>query len=263
MTSAMTRYDPLQPAVTLVTALASAVDIPDAEYRQIYARVAAGRSLRNIELALRSGVSYGWWAKYGASENAKLDRERKNELRRWARENGGPDLPDLPPTPVEAVAANVHPDAVVYRVGVDQASRVVLVGADVPAVGLRINGNCTIADAAPALAAGGVAGSDQNAPVAACNERYRVRSTKSLSVSRSTWERASAGRLARGLTWDAYVARAELVDDLVAALVAVDGWLEPDENALSDPASWGEMERLTVMVRNALDAILHCEQKEP
>lgn len=248
--------DAPEPVVTLVTALASALDIPDAEYRQIYARVAAGRSLRNIELALRSGVSYGWWAKY-ATGDKDLDRDRKNELRRWSRENGGPALPDLPPTPAEAVAANVHPDAVVYRVGVDQASRVVLVGADVPAIGLRINGNCTVASAAPPPILPETVGADQgrDAPVPTCNTRYRVRGTKSLSVSRSTWKRASAARQASGLTWDAYVARAELVDELVAALVAVDSWLEPDPDALSSPETWGEMERLAVTVRNALDAV--------
>lgn len=252
--TAITPYNFVHPAVTTVTALSQAVDLSEAEYRQIYARVAAGRSLRNIELALRSGVSYGWWAKY-ASGDKDLDRERKNELRRWSRENGGPDLPDLPPTPAEAVAANVHPDAVVYRVGMDQASRVVLVGADVPVVGLRINGNCTLTDPRPALADGRVAGADQDALAAACNGRYRVRDTKSLSVRRSTWERASAARQASGLTWDAYVARAERVDDLLAALEAVDGWLEPDPDALTNPETWGEMERLVVRVRNALDAV--------
>lgn len=252
MTSDITPYNPVQPAVTLVTALASALDIPDAEYRKIFDRVAAGRSLRNIELALKSGVSYGWWAKYAADVDKALDRERKNELRRWARENGGPDLPDLPPSVGEAVAANVHPDAAVYRVGADRASRIVLVGSDVTAVGLRINGNCAVINQPPAAL-------PVNAPQAGCNGRYRARSTKSLSVSRSTWERASAGRQARGLTWDAYVARAELVDDLVAALAAVDGWLEPDPDALSNPETWGEMERLAVMVRNALDAVRESE----
>lgn len=151
------------PAVSLVTALAETGDLSADEYRKIYERVAAGRSLRNVELALRSGVTFGWWAKYAAWEK-HLDRERKNELRAWARTNGGPDLPDLPPTPVEAVAAHVHPDAAVYRIGEDIASRVVLVGADVPAVNLRLNGNCTVVEA-PALADSG--------SVAACTGRYR------------------------------------------------------------------------------------------
>ena len=109
-------HDPTTPAVSLVTALAETGDLSADEYRQIYDRVAAGRSLRNIELALHSAVTYGWWAAY-ANGAKGLDRDRKNELRRWARANGGPDLPDLPPTPVEAVAAHVHPDAAVYRIG--------------------------------------------------------------------------------------------------------------------------------------------------
>ena len=158
--------------------------------------MAAGRSLRNIELALRSGVSYGWWAKY-ATGDKDLDRDRKNELRRWARENGGPPLPDLPPTPAEAVAANTHPDAVVYRVGAGIASRVVLVGADVSAIQLRINGNCAITDAAPALA--------NNAPVAPCNGRYSRKPTKAIRICPETWERLSAARKAAGQTWDEFL----------------------------------------------------------
>ena len=198
MTSDITPYSPLQPAVTLVTALASALDIPDAEYRQIYARVAAAsRSLRNIELALKSGVSYGWWSKYAANADKVLDRERKNELRRWARENGGPDLPDLPPSVGEAVAANVHRDAAVYRVGTATASRVVLVGSDVPAIQLRINGNCAVTDAAPALA--------NNAPVAPCNGRYSRKPTKAIRICPETWERLSAARKAAGQTWDEFL----------------------------------------------------------
>lgn len=168
--TAITPYNFVHPAVTTVTALSQAVDLSEAEYRQIYARVAAGRSLRNIELALRSGVSYGWWAKY-ATGDKDLDRDRKNELRRWSRENGGPALPDLPPTPAEAVAANTHPDAVVYRVGTDQASRVVLVGSDVTAVQLRVNGNCAVVDA-PALAANSATAPAQDAAEPACNARY-------------------------------------------------------------------------------------------
>lgn len=148
--------DATHPAVSLVTALAETGDLSADEYQEIYERVAAGRSLRNVELALRSGVTFGWWAKYAAGEK-HLDRERKNELRAWARANGGPDLPDLPPTPVEAVAAHVHPDAAVYRIGEQIASRVVLVGSDVPAVILRLNGHCALSD---------------NTAVAACTGRY-------------------------------------------------------------------------------------------
>ena len=134
--------DPVQPAVTLVTAFSKTADLSDTEYRQIYDQVATGRSLRNIELALRSAVSFAWWGQYASGTKA-LDLDRKNELRVWA------GLPELPPTPAAAVAAAAHPDAAVYRVGFEIASRVVLIGADVPAVNLRINGNCTVIDAPP------------------------------------------------------------------------------------------------------------------
>lgn len=159
-------YNPPDAAVTLVTALAQTQDITDADYAAIYARAAQGRSLRNIELALKSGVSFGWWAKYWTryttTGESILDRDRKNELRRWARENGGPDLPDLPLTPAEAIAGRVHPDAAVYQVGAAIASRVILVGADIPAATLLINGHCQIVAETPTL----------DAPQDECNGRY-------------------------------------------------------------------------------------------
>ncbi len=176
--TAITPYNPASPTVSLVTALAQTADLSDSEYRQIYDRVAQGRSLRNIELALRSRVTYGWWAAY-AKGDKDLDRDRKNELRRWATANGGPELPDLPPTPVEAVAAHVHPDAAVYRVGEAIASRVVLVGADVPAANLRINGSLQIIPADPAL----------ESHQAACNDRYTAPAAETQARHRPAYFR--------------------------------------------------------------------------
>lgn len=126
------------PTVTLVTALAEASDLADAEYRAIYQQVAVGRSLRQIETALRSAVSYGWWGKYAAGERP-LDRERKNELRAWA------GLPALPPTIVDAITTATHPDAAVYRIGDGIANRVVLLGADVTGVTVSTDGAPQIA----------------------------------------------------------------------------------------------------------------------
>jgi hypothetical protein len=195
-------HDPAQPAVTLITALTATGDLSADEYRAIYDQVAAGRSLRNIELALQSAVTYGWWASY-AKGDKRLDRDRKNELRRWSRANGGPDLPDLPPTPVEAVAAHVHPDAAVYYVGTTVgeqiASRVILVGIDVPTANLRINGAVTVT-------------SDALTPQShqpTCNSRYTHKPRASIHLSHDTWNRLNAARLRAGLTWDAFLARLE------------------------------------------------------
>jgi hypothetical protein len=183
-----------QPAVALVTALAEAGDLSADEYRRIYDQVASGRSLRNVELALRSGVTFGWWAKYAAGEKV-LDRERKNELRVWA------GLPLLPPSVGEAVAAGAHPDAAVYQVGEGIASRVILVGADVPAVNLRLNGNFFTVVETPTL--------PDNTAVAACTGRYSRKPGGTIHLTRGTWERLNAARLRAKQTWDTFLAPLE------------------------------------------------------
>jgi hypothetical protein len=155
----VTAYTAEQPAVALVTALAEASDISDAEYRQIYQRLAAGRSLREIRQALGGDatVSIAWWGRYADPANGVvLSRARKDELRAWASRNGGPALPPLPPTVAEAVAAGVHADAAVYRVGAEIVNRVVLVGADVPAVTLRLNGSVGVVAEQGQLSTGAV-----------------------------------------------------------------------------------------------------------
>jgi hypothetical protein len=193
-TAIIPSHDPTQPAITLVTALAQAADLSDAEYRQIYERVATGRSLRNIELALHSKVCHAWWGQY-ASGAKTLNRDRKNELRVWD------GLPLLPPTPAETVAAAAHPDAAVYQVGSDIASRVVLIGADVPAVNLRINGNCTVIDQQPLAAlpytphVTGVTGPRWRAP------------RKSVHLSPMAWNRLNSARQRAALTWEEFLLR--------------------------------------------------------
>ncbi len=183
--------DPTPPSATLLTALAATADLSPAEYRAIYDQVAAGRSLRNIELALQSGVSYAWWGRYANGE-AKLDRERKNELRAWA------GLPEMPLSPGEAVAEQAHPDAAVYLVGAGPASRVVLVGVDVAAVTLRVNGNCSvIEDASHAVLVQAVTGPSR--PVA--------RGT--IHLGRDTWERLNAARQRAGVGWAEFLAPLE------------------------------------------------------
>jgi hypothetical protein len=179
-------HDPAEPAVALLTALAATADLSDGEYRQIYDHVAQGRSLRNIALALRSNVTFGWWAQYASGER-HLDRDRKNELRVWA------GLPPLPPTPVEAVAAAAHPDAAVYQVGADIANRIVLIGSDVPAVNLTVNGNCAALPYTPHVTS--VTGHSGRSP------------RKTIHLSPETWKCLSAARESSGLTWDEFLAR--------------------------------------------------------
>lgn len=185
-------HDRPQPAVTLLTALSAITDLSEVEYRQIYDHVSEGRSLRNIALALRSAVSFGWWSQYAAGER-HLDRDRKNELRIWA------GLPELPPTPAETVAAAAHPDAAVYQVGSEIASRVVLIGSDVPAVNLQVNGNCTVIPpqlSAPpyTLHVTGVTGHRRRAP------------RKSVHLSLVAWNRLNSARLRAEQTWEKFLA---------------------------------------------------------
>jgi len=62
MTTAIVPSSPAPPAVTLVTAFAATADLSDAEYRAIYDRLADGRSLRNIELAVRVRIRFNiYW----------------------------------------------------------------------------------------------------------------------------------------------------------------------------------------------------------
>lgn len=183
----MTAIIPIPP-VTLVTALAQINGLSDAEYRALYQRVAAGRSLRELATALRTAVSHTWWGNYARGDK-QLDRARKNELRAWA------GLPELPPSVVEAVAAGAHADAAVYRVGVDIANRVVLVGADVPALDLRVNGSVSVA-ALP-----------QNARVTAVTAPRKRQNTKGIHLSPNVFERLNTARRAAGCSWDEYLTR--------------------------------------------------------
>lgn len=177
--------------VKLLTALAATADLTPAAYRAIYDQVATGRSLRNIELVLRSGASYAWWGRYANGE-AKLDRERKNELRAWA------GLPELPLSPGDAVAAQAHPDAAVYLVGAGPASRVVLVGIDVPAVSLHVNGNCTVS-----------ADTAHNGLVRDYTGHRRPVVRGTIHLGRGTWERLNAARLRAGVGWEEFLAPLE------------------------------------------------------
>lgn len=229
----------MEPVVTLVTRrAASSDDLSAQDYRDIYDELRSKASLDKFVSVIGSAVSKAWWSKYERSE-AELTHDRRNELRTAV------GLPTLPPT-VTAVTAGIAPDATVYQVGDGTPDRVVMVGdqAHEPLT-MRLNGSLQILPADP----------PEITHVTPVTSPRRERSTKSLSVSISTWKRLSAARKSAGLTWDAYVARAEHMDDLVAALREVDRWLEPDPDAMNDAEHWGEYERLAATVRSALDAI--------
>jgi hypothetical protein len=97
------------------------------------------------------------------------------------------------------VAAAAHPDAAVYHVGQQIASRVVLIGSDVPAVNLRVNGNCTVTDALPAAL-------PYTHHVTAVTGGSRRSPRKSIHLCPETWNRLSAARQRSGETWDEFLA---------------------------------------------------------
>lgn len=177
--------------VTLVTEGAERADrLSEADYREIYEELRGKTTLRQFAEFIGSAVSFAWWSKFERGE-ARLDRERKAELRRAV------GLPALPRAVTE-VTAGVDPNARVWSVGAGRADRVVLVGegAHEPLT-LRLNGNLRLMgeDEGPEAAVTGV------------TRRLRARSYRSLSVRRETWERLSEARLARGLTWEEFLQR--------------------------------------------------------
>lgn len=189
MDDEIVRYGAQAPRVTLVTALAEAFDLSDAEYRRIYHELRQGRSLRAFATAISSGVSFAWWGKYEADDAATLDRARKNELRRAT------GLAELPLSVQEATAA-VHPDAAVYRVAGSrgqeadgQVNRVILVEAGVGNLDMRLNGSLHVAVA-------------QSGHVTAITPAKRPDVRKSVHLSPEAFAEANAARLAAGLSWD-------------------------------------------------------------
>lgn len=170
--------------VTIVTANAASADqLTDADYRDIYDELREKAALDKFVTAIGSAVSKAWWSKYERGE-ADLTRARRNELR------AGVGLPTLPLTVAEAVA-DADPDARVWQVGVAQPDRMVMVGVDAPAtLTLRLNGDLAAAD--PAV----------ESHVTAVTGTKRARSYRSLSVSAATYQRLAEARLAQNQTWD-------------------------------------------------------------
>lgn len=129
------------PVVTAVTSPATrADDLRAADYRDIYSELRGKTTLRQFAEFIGSAVSFGWWSKYERGE-AELTTDRKNELRRMV------GLPSLT-LPVAATAGLLDPAATVYLIGARPATRAVLVGADVPAVTVRVNGCAQVVEPA-------------------------------------------------------------------------------------------------------------------
>lgn len=190
----------METAVTLVTADAeSAEELSDRDYREIYDELRSKMTLRVFVKFIKSQVSFAWWSKFERGE-AKLDRERRAELRRIV------GLAALPRAVTEVTAA-VDPNARVWQVGNGQPDRVVLVGRELhEPVLLRLNGNLQVV----AEAEGRDLGDD--AAVTAVTGARRARTYKGLSVRRETWERLNSARLRAGLSWDEFLGRWEVGD---------------------------------------------------
>lgn len=102
-----------------VTANASHDDLTDQDYRDIYAELRTGRSLRQFIALIGSGLSAARWSQWEAGARP-LSRQMRQELR------AAVGLAELPPAVAEAMAA-VEPDADIWQVGTGTADRVMLI----------------------------------------------------------------------------------------------------------------------------------------
>jgi hypothetical protein len=121
--------------VTLLTAHAASADqLSEADYRDIYTELRGKSCLDKFVVVIASQVSKAWWSQYERGK-AKLTRERRNELRT------GVGIAELPVLPSQAVAP-LTADAKVWQVGATTPDRAIMVGADVhePLV-LYVNGD--------------------------------------------------------------------------------------------------------------------------
>jgi len=178
------------PTIMIVTAnaasAASADELTEQDYRDIYAELRTKASLRRFAETIASGYSFAWWSKYERSQ-VTLTQQARSELRRAV------GLAELP-LPIGAALADVDPDATVYQVGEGAAERVVLVS-ESGAITFRLNSHLQILDSAPEGHVTGLHG----AP--------RPRARGSIVIDRATWDRLNAARQAAGLSWDAFVSR--------------------------------------------------------
>lgn len=180
--------------MTTLTTAATYDDLTDSDYRDIYDEIRAGHALRGFIEVAGSTLSASWWSQWEKG-GKNLTRRARNDLRRAV------GLPLLPPTVEEAVAAHVHPDATVARVGDDPQARRVLLLATGDDVTVTWNGS------GPQMAASAdVTGVARTQPE---NTVRRSRRTKraALSVSVELHEQLNAARQRAGLSWPAFLSR--------------------------------------------------------
>lgn len=120
--------------VTLVTANATADELSEQDYRDIFSELRGNHTLRQFVTLSGTGYSIAWWSQFEAGVKSLTYRARC-DLRRAV------GLPTLPVPVGDAVADGVDDDAAVYRVGDDgKARRVLLVATQAP---VTVNWNGT------------------------------------------------------------------------------------------------------------------------
>jgi hypothetical protein len=180
----------MKPVVTLVTsAAASADELSDTDYREIYDELRSKATLRQFAEFIKSKVSFAWWSKFERG-SAHLDRERRQELRRAV------GLAPLPPTVTEATET-VSPNAMVWRVGNGTPDRVVLMFGEEAhePITFRLNGSLQIVDEECV----------QSSVVTGVTRPRDRSSYAGLSVRRETRKRLNAARVRSGQTWDEFL----------------------------------------------------------
>lgn len=168
--------------VSVVTRDASVDSLTNGDYRDIYTELREQYTLRQFAQMATTGYSIAWWSKYEHGE-VELTRPARNELRRAV------GLAELPLTVGEATA-DVEPDAVVYRVGIDRPDVVILVHHREPIV-MHLNGALTATADVPL-----------NSHVTLVT---RGRSRKSVSILPAIWQRLNQARKKASLSWDEYL----------------------------------------------------------
>jgi hypothetical protein len=122
--------------VTVVTGSATQDDLNEQDYRDIFDELRQNLSLDKLIGVMGSNYSKATWSKYERQE-LELNRTMRSELRRAVQ------LPELPMTVGEAVAAYADPDATVWRIG-ERARHVILVATQ-HQLTLSVNGDVTLA----------------------------------------------------------------------------------------------------------------------